>query len=141
MTNSGDHPGTFAKSWTRAAVVMLAAAAAAALIASFWLTSGTSPAWNAVAWLAGIPAGFIVGLVTSPLGTADKQRLSAAGQIVTGFLSGFVVSKIDRLFEMAVQSKVVMGPSFLVPVAMFATSSSATAIAVFLVRSYVIEGA
>lgn len=129
--------------------VVLTAIAFILLIALIWhLTSQVAGAKedakaisvNRLAALIGALCGWIIGIAFAPFSSAEQQQFQAIGSVVSAFLSGYVVSKLDRylegvLFPIGPQTK-----DSWARVGLFVASFLLVAIAVFLNRLYAFRG-
>jgi fructose-specific phosphotransferase system IIC component len=92
--------------------------------------------WNVLAWVLGIPFGWILGVFASPYGSKEKKEFGVYGTLLSGFLSGFVVAKVDRVFESVLTSGALYKSTLLVPLSLFTGSMFQTAILVAVARRY-----
>jgi hypothetical protein len=89
--------------------------------------------WSARSWCllanaAGVALGWTIGTLCSPSDDEETTDFSKYASAFSGFVSGFAVSKIDRVFEEAAKAGVIATSSFLVPIVVFATTTLAAAI-------------
>jgi hypothetical protein len=56
----------------------------------------------ALSALLGGVGGWVLGTLASPYGKKDQERFGAVGKAASAFLSGFLLSKFDRIFNLAV---------------------------------------
>src|ERR1039457_4867678 len=87
------------------ATIVLTAVTFVALIALIWdLTSQVGGAKedpkiisvNRLAALIGALCGLVVGIAFAPFSPTEQAQFQAIGSVVSAFLSGYVVSKLDR---------------------------------------------
>ena len=91
---------------------------------------------NRLVALIGALCGWIIGVAFVPFSQEEQQQFQAIGSIVSAFLSGYVVSKVDRylegvLFPIGPESK-----DSWARIGLFVASFLLVAIAVFLNRQY-----
>jgi uncharacterized protein (DUF433 family) len=84
----------------------------------------------------GLSLGITLGVLASPLDDAEGKQLAGIGSVVSAFVGGFLLSKVDRLFEDVAKSGAALQPSFLVPVLEFGASTLLAAVLVWLWRKY-----
>jgi hypothetical protein len=83
--------------------VVIGAAVALIVFAIFglylWNYSATAnPQWTLLlCGTIGAALGWCAGIMVSPYGSTERESFSAVGKLIYGFLSGYVVSKIDPL--------------------------------------------
>ena len=70
----------------------------------FWLAYrlGQDTKTYIINWLVcllGALIGWILGILASPYDTNESQKFLTIGQSISVFLSGYVISKLDRFFE------------------------------------------
>lgn len=105
------------------------------------LTLFIGPAWDDVPFnllicCTGIALGWVAGLISSPLDKVEKSRFSAATKILSAFVSGYILSKLDTYLEIikgknVVFNELLLGRGlFLLCFAVFA------ALTVYYLRSY-----
>ena len=113
----------------------------ALIVAGFSLWSsfliGNSPQINVLFLFCGGLIGWILGILITPISDTEKSRFSEFGKAITAFLTGFLLSKVERIFELTIRDKsdvsdVFIGRSLLLVVA-FALGILLT----FIWRSYV----
>lgn len=54
---------------------------------------------NRLVALLGALCGWIIGIAFAPFSAAEKEQFAAISSVVSAFLSGYVVSKVDRFIE------------------------------------------
>ncbi len=129
--------------------ILLTAIAFVLLIALIWrLTSQVAGARedpkavsiNRIVALSGALCGWIIGIAFAPFTTDEKEQFEAIGSVVSAFLSGYVVSKLDRYLEGVLFP---IGPETRdswTRVGLFVVSFLLVAIAVFVNRLYAFRG-
>jgi len=58
---------------------------------------------NVLFCLFGGASGWFAGILISPKTQIQKEEFGSYGKAISAFLSGFVVAKLDRVFEQSVQ--------------------------------------
>jgi|GraSoiStandDraft_55_1057291.scaffolds.fasta_scaffold35995_3 hypothetical protein len=90
--------------------------------------------------LASVSLGCLLGTFISPESGSEQSRFSAYGKAVSAFVSGYLVSKLDKVVEM------ILSPQTLaVPIASFRLAASISAVisallVTYIVRAYVYKG-
>lgn len=79
----------------------LGIAAAVVLVLSCFRI-GTAPWLNLLLFIFGGLLGWVAGILATPLDVNEKTRFSTYLAAISTFISGFVVAKLDRLFELAI---------------------------------------
>ena len=88
----GDYPAT-----TISSTVILVS-----LLYALWrlaLSIGGDVATNQLLFVLGIILGWLVGLLASPFTEIDREDFSALSKAIYAFLTGYLVSKLDRFLE------------------------------------------
>src|SRR5437867_3317890 len=81
-----------------AGVVAVAILASLVLFARYYALGGNLSGW--ILFLCGVlgaALGWTVGVLISPYGDGEKEAFASIGKLVYGFLTGYVVSKLDPL--------------------------------------------
>ncbi|HEV3100503.1 MAG TPA: hypothetical protein VGY75_12385 [Candidatus Udaeobacter sp.] len=90
--------------------------------------------------LASVSLGCLLGTFISPESGSEQSRFSVYGKAVSAFVSGYLVSKLDKVVEM------ILSPQTLaVPIASFRLAASISAVisallVTYIVRAYVYKG-
>jgi hypothetical protein len=84
----------------------------------------------------GFALGITLGILASPLDETEGKQLAGIGSVVSAFVGGFLLSKVDRLFEEVTKTGAALQASFLVPVLVSAASTLLAAVIVWLWRQY-----
>ena len=73
----------------------------------FWscFSIGNSPQLNILFLFSGGLIGWILGILITPISDIERSRFSEFGKAIATFLTGFLLAKIERIFELAVQNK------------------------------------
>lgn len=102
-----------------------------------WLTADNqaSRVTTAVPALLGISVGWLFGILSAPYGE-EKSRFGGYAKLLGSFVSGFLVSKVDRLFELAISEGSFADTLFMVRVAIFLTCVILTMVTVYVFRTY-----
>ena len=87
--------------------------------------------------ISGFVLGWIVGLITSPYDKDDKDRLSGFTKTIGTFLSGYILSKFDKVFDKAVDPKLLLTDLMGARLLLSLCSFGVTWIIVFVYRSYI----
>jgi hypothetical protein len=84
--------------------------------------------------LASICVGWLLGTFISPESNTEETRFSAYGKAVSAFVSGYLISKLDKVVEM------ILSPGTLaVPIASFRLAGSIAALISALLVTYIIR--
>lgn len=82
-------------------VIIAAVVAVAIFLALGWIAyaykTGEYMALLLLTGLVGASAGWVAGILASPYNPAEKGAFAELGKLIYGFLSGYVISKIDPL--------------------------------------------
>lgn len=108
------------------------------LVALFKL--GDAMAWTTSAL--GLAAGWATGILAAPY-QSEQARFKRIGTAVAGFISGYAVSKVDRLFELwtdPARGPLILEPTFAQRTVLFLTSFLLAAIVTYIGRKYVSFG-
>jgi hypothetical protein len=72
-----------------------------------WVASriGTSFHLNMLVCLLGALIGWGIGILASPFNKIESTRFVSLGQAISAFVSGYLISKLDRFLEVALYSK------------------------------------
>jgi hypothetical protein len=90
--------------------------------------------------LASVCVGWLLGTFVSPESSSEQTRFTTYGKAVSAFVSGYLVSKLDKVVEM------ILSPETLaVPVAAFRLTASVAAVVsallvTYIMRAYVYAG-
>ena len=64
--------------------------------------------WDDLAALSavfGAALGWAAGTLSSPYGKKEQHQFGSFGKVVSAFATGFLLSKIDRVFDLAISEK------------------------------------
>jgi hypothetical protein len=113
----------------------LGGAAAVALVWSCFRI-GTAPWLNLLLFIFGGLLGWVAGILATPLDVNERTQFSTYTAAISTFMSGFVVAKLDRLFELFIGKQlpddVVIGQSLI-----FGSAFLLGALFTFIGRLYV----
>lgn len=84
----------------------------------------------------GVLVGWIVGTLASPYSHEEAEQFLTIGQAATAFLSGYVVSKLDRLLEKTLFAEGAIKAEAWLRLCLFIASCLLVAIIVFINRLY-----
>jgi len=97
---------------------------------------GTSYWLNILLLLFGALLGWVTGILATPLGSAEQSQFSTYAAAISTFISGFLVAKLDKLFELSVTkealTEVLLGRALI-----FASAFLLGALFTFIGRRYV----
>lgn len=79
-------------------------AVACLLVVAYFLTDDHRT-MNYLLLTSGAIAGFVVGILLSPYDEQEKKWFVRYGRAISLFVSGFVIAKVDRVFEDALSAK------------------------------------
>lgn len=110
-------------------------------VSTIWLAYhlGRNNGTHLVNWLIcliGALGGWIVGTLASPYSSEEAQTFLTIGQAVTAFLSGYVVSKLDRFLERTLYTDGSINTESWLRLCLFIASFLLVAIIVFINRLY-----
>jgi putative flippase GtrA len=108
------------------------------LLGLFWaaFSMGGSLALNILILLGGGLAGWILGVLVTPL-PHEASRFSEFGKTITAFISGFLLSKFERIFDLAITQKSDVSDILVSRVLLAAASLMLGILFTFVWRSYV----
>jgi len=95
-----------------------------------------TPHLNLLFCLMGAILGWATGILASPLDTSDAARFVTLGQAASAFLSGYVVSKLDRFLERTLFTADDVRPFAWRRLGLMTSAFLVLFIAVFLNRTY-----
>ena len=95
---------------------------------AFWL--------NILILLFGGLLGWITGILATPLDPSEKSQFSAYAAAISTFLTGFVVAKLDKLFELTIEKDVLSEVAF-GQALIFGTAFLLGALFTFIGRRYI----
>lgn len=113
-------------------IVELGLLCAGALLGATWIDR----CWSLLGNLGGVVVGWTVGTVCSPLSEEETTDFTKYAKVFGGFVSGFAVSKIDRLFEEAARAHFIATTAFLAPLVIFAITTLLAGMFVMIWRRY-----
>lgn len=80
--------------------------------------------------------GWVAGILATPLDTDEKSQFSTYAAAISTFLSGFLVAKLDQLFNMATNNPNFPFQETIGPVLIFGSSAILGALFTFVGRKY-----
>ncbi|BAY21508.1 hypothetical protein NIES2100_12620 [Calothrix sp. NIES-2100] len=89
--------------------------------------------------LFGSGIGWLIGILISPYSNNEKSSFKTYITAAQGFITGFLVSKIDKVFELVIQdltNNAAAQQTILVRVSFFVTSGTFVAIFTYITRNY-----
>ena len=92
---------------------------------------------NLVILIAGGLVGWVIGMLITPVTPKDQPIFSETGRALATFVAGYLVAKIDRIFDVAVRKDENVNPLFLGRLLMFVSAFALGVLATFVWRSYV----
>ena len=92
----------------------------------------------ALLWIASVPLGCLLGTLSTPYDQAEEKTFGTAATALSGFLSGFVVSKLDRLFE-GLDKDALLSATFLVALLSCVAVTLSTALVTATIRKYELD--
>lgn len=110
------------------------------ILAFTWPTD--SPGERYILFLCGLfgsGLGWLIGIFVSPYTTTERSSFKTYATVAQGFLTGFLVSKVDKVFELVIQdlsNNPAVQERFLVRASFFASSSIFIAIFTYITRTY-----
>ena len=92
---------------------------------------------NLVILIAGALIGWVVGMLITPVSPKEQAVFSDAGKALSTFVAGYLVAKIDRLFDIAMKQNDNANGLFVGRLLMFVSMFALGVLATFVWRSYV----
>lgn len=92
---------------------------------------------NLVILITGALVGWVVGMLITPVSPKDQSVFSDAGRALSTFAAGYLVAKIDRLFDIATRKDENVNGLFVGRLLMFVSTFALGVLATFVWRSYV----
>lgn len=92
--------------------------------------------FNWVICLLGVVMGWGVGFISSPSSPNESEQFSGLTKAISAFLSGYIISKLDRVIETLLESNKIFQELFLMRTALFLTAFVCALIIVFINRKY-----
>ena len=86
--------------------------------------------------LSGCILGWIVGILTSPYDKADESKLNKFSKLIGTFISGYLLSKLDKVFESIFSPESLLTPIIGLRVLLFVCFFCIMWIIVFVFRQY-----
>lgn len=92
---------------------------------------------NLVILIAGGLVGWVVGMLITPISPKEQAVFSDAGKALSTFVAGYLVAKIDRLFDIATKQNENVNGLLVGRLLMFVSMFALGVLATFVWRSYV----
>ena len=92
---------------------------------------------NLVILIAGGLVGWVVGMLITPVSPKDPAIFSDTGKALSTFVAGYLVAKIDRIFDVAMTKDETANGLFVGRLLMFVSMFALGVLATFVWRSYV----
>lgn len=104
-----------------------------------WLSYDFGPSWrfNYLILIGGGLFGWIAGLLLSPTTRGERAQFSEYGKALSTFVSGFLVAKLDKLFELTVKGASDVNEIFVGRLILFASAVALGTLMTFIWRRYV----
>jgi hypothetical protein len=80
--------------------------------------------------------GWIVAIITTPYDKSDEDKIGKFTKMVGSFLSGYLLSKFDKVIEKAITPAIVLSDIYGIRILLFACFFGLTWIFVFVFRQY-----
>lgn len=96
--------------------------------------AGNSPPINILVAVTGGLIGWIVGMLMTPVTGMEQIRFPEYGTALSTFVTGYLVAKIDRLFELAVNKETGITDELIGRLLMFASAFALGALATYIWR-------
>jgi len=92
---------------------------------------------TALVGLSGIAVGWLVGLLASPYDRSEKTRFAKYSEVISAFLGGYVLSKIDPTLSLILSNdNLIRNPIYGARVLVFVTCLITAAITMYVYRLY-----
>ncbi len=101
---------------------------------------GDLTAWTSTAL--GLAAGWGAGILAAPY-QSEQRRFARIGNVAAGFVSGYGISKVDRMFDLWLdpsRGPLILEPTFAQRTLLFLTSFLLATIVTYVGRKYVSHG-
>jgi hypothetical protein len=92
---------------------------------------------NLVILIAGGLIGWVVGMLITPVSPKDQVIFSETGKALSTFVTGYLVAKIDRIFDIAMRQDTNVNGLLVGRLLMFVSMFALGVLATFVWRSYV----
>jgi hypothetical protein len=92
---------------------------------------------NLVILIAGALVGWVVGMLITPVSPKEPVVFSETGKALATFVAGYLVAKIDRIFDVAMKKDETVNGLFVGRLLMFVSTFALGVLATFVWRSYV----
>jgi hypothetical protein len=98
---------------------------------------GSSPQLNILFLLSGGSIGWILGIFITPTSADEKSNFSQYGKTITSFITGFLLAKIEKIFDLIVKERGDLSDVFVLRSLLFIVSFALGILCTFIWRSYV----
>ena len=111
-----------------------------AAIALIWAAFGldSPPRLNIVLLISGGLIGWIVGVLMTPGSADEKAKFSEYATALSTFVTGYLVAKLDRLFDLSTQDAANVNAMSVGRILLFASGFALGALFTFIWRAYVV---
>jgi xanthosine utilization system XapX-like protein len=92
---------------------------------------------NLVILISGGLVGWVVGMLITPVSPKEQAVFSETGKALSTFVMGYLVAKIDRIFDVAMKKDENVNALFVGRLLMFVSMFALGVLATFVWRSYV----
>lgn len=89
--------------------------------------------------VAGCILGWLIGMLTSPYNLEDENKLGKFSKLIGTFLSGYILSKFDRVIESLVNPTAILSPLIGLRVLLFVCFFCLIWIITFVFRQYAVS--
>jgi hypothetical protein len=113
--------------------------AAIVLAGVIWCAVGemTSSRLNILIVIAGGLIGWVVGMLVTPVSVGEQTNFPEYGKALSTFVSGYLVAKIDKLFDLSVKDRADINGLLIGRLFMFVSAFALGALSTFVWRSYI----
>lgn len=98
---------------------------------------GSSPQLNTLFLFSGSSIGWILGIFMTPTSADEKAKFSEYGKTIASFITGFLLAKLEKIFELIVQERGDLSDVFVVRSLLLIISFALGILCTFIWRSYV----
>jgi hypothetical protein len=111
----------------------------AALVLILWAAArpGAPASLSIQIIVAGALIGWVVGILMTPLSPGEKSHFSEYGAAISTFVTGYLVAKIDRIFDLSIKDRADVDALLIGRVLMFVSAFILGAGATSIWRAYV----
>jgi hypothetical protein len=111
----------------------------AAFVCLVWVcfSFGSSPQLNILFLLSGGSIGWILGIFITPTSADEKSNFSQYGKTITSFITGFLLAKIEKIFDLIIKERGDLSDVFVLRSLLLIVSFALGILCTFIWRSYV----